>query len=312
MDPASTLPWSGDQWAMLQKLVQDSAQKVKVAASFLPLTGPLPPGQQYVPAGTITVSPGAAPQPLQIDGVTTLPLVTISSGVKLTAGQVSDPHLAAARQELSLVGNVLGRLEDEIIFSGLVAAAGAGKWVRLYGTTKAKPAPLQTRPEIYTVDGNDQDCAGLLTVPVGATKFGTAPAGGGAPAQPAPVELVRAIVEAITDLETKGYPGPVACVLGGDLFLEAVTPSASMVLPKESIVPFLGGGPFLRSAYVPRDHGCIVSLGASALDLVVGSALQMEYLGRQGTDHVLSVSETFKLRIQYEEEDGPVRVIQRD
>jgi uncharacterized linocin/CFP29 family protein len=300
---------------MLQKLAQDSAQKVKVVASFLPSTGPLPPGQQYVPAGMVSVSPGWAPQRqrLEVNSVTTVPLISTESLIYLTSAQVSDPDLAATKQQLSLAANVIGRLEDEIIFTGLVPHRDLGRCDRLYEVKKlgAGAAPLVTQPKIYTVSGNEQECDGLLTLPPRATDFG-APAAGGAPgAPPNPVELVKAIVAAITDLETEGYAGPFACALGADLFLEAVTPSALMVLAKESIVPFLCGGPFLRSAYVPSDRGCIVSLGASALDLVIGSGPQVEYLGRQGTNHLLSVAETFRLRIQYEQGDGPVRVIKR-
>ena len=49
-DHVTHLPWTDEQWAMMQRIVQEGARKARVASSFLPLMGPLPDGQASVPA----------------------------------------------------------------------------------------------------------------------------------------------------------------------------------------------------------------------------------------------------------------------
>ena len=41
--------WTEEQWNLVQQTVRDEARKVRVAASFLPLHGPLPPDAESVP-----------------------------------------------------------------------------------------------------------------------------------------------------------------------------------------------------------------------------------------------------------------------
>ena len=67
------LPWTDEQWATMQRIVHESARKARVASSFLPLIGPLPPGQASVPALQLNQLSfadrlrGEAPRRLEID-----------------------------------------------------------------------------------------------------------------------------------------------------------------------------------------------------------------------------------------------------
>jgi uncharacterized linocin/CFP29 family protein len=48
-DDVPRLPWTDEQWTTVQRIVQEAAGKARVASSFLPLVGPLLPGQTTVP-----------------------------------------------------------------------------------------------------------------------------------------------------------------------------------------------------------------------------------------------------------------------
>ncbi len=150
-DNGHDLPWSAEQWAELQQLVQNSARKARIASSFLPLHGPLPPGQATVPA--LSMAPellgnlqrGEINQRLEIDEGRTLRLTTIACDVYVTSVQAEDPSLAAVRDLLARAADVIGRLEDAIVFNGNAtnappAAAGQVK----QGTSPlVQPAHLQ-------------------------------------------------------------------------------------------------------------------------------------------------------------------------
>ena len=52
------VPWTEEQWARVNQAIQEEAQRARVAATFLPLYGPLPPDTDFVRSGDI---PYAAP-----------------------------------------------------------------------------------------------------------------------------------------------------------------------------------------------------------------------------------------------------------
>jgi uncharacterized linocin/CFP29 family protein len=307
MDHSATLPWTEEQWAMLNRLVQDTARNTRVAGSFLPLEGPLPPDQAFVPAMVLQYRPnaqilypvggddrrllavqGRAAQRVEIDGAAVLSLVRTFCSIDITTAQAQDPELAAVKQLVIRAADVLGRLEDEIIFNGMTHEwEPSGVRGRLFGGTQA----LETSPAIYVVSAPvpGADYQGMLT-------------SGGAPRRIGPVlndeTLINAIVEAIEAIEVRGYSGPFACVLGTRLFLSAVTPAIGLILPSDRIIPLLKGGPLLRSTSVGANVGLLVGLGGAPIDLVIGSDLELKYLGRNENVFLLSVSERFRLRIK--------------
>ena len=47
------VPWTDEQWARVNQVIQEEASRARVAASFLPLSGPLPPDTDFVRAEII-------------------------------------------------------------------------------------------------------------------------------------------------------------------------------------------------------------------------------------------------------------------
>jgi uncharacterized linocin/CFP29 family protein len=90
--------------------------------------------------------------------------------------------------------------------------------------------------------------------------------------------LVAAVSRAIAKLEDYGHFGPFALVLSNDLFLIAQTPSPSLVLPQDRIIPFLGGGSLLRSSTLPDYEGVMVALGGAPVELIVATDMCLEFL----------------------------------
>ena len=42
------VPWTDEQWARVNQVIQEEASRARVAATFLPLVGPLPGGTDFV------------------------------------------------------------------------------------------------------------------------------------------------------------------------------------------------------------------------------------------------------------------------
>ncbi|MGH3777756.1 MAG: encapsulin [Pseudonocardiaceae bacterium] len=279
---------------MVQRIIQESARKARVASSFLPLVGPLSDGQASVPLLGMTEPMlddrlrGEAPQRFDIDDGETRKLTSIACKVYLRTQQAEDPDLASAKQMLGRAADLLARLEDAIVFRG---QPGPDKRPTKDGSPDGDPV---VTPEVYTVQGGGK-YDGLLDAII----------------EPKHVKrdtdrrvnsesLVRKVVDAIQTVEAKGHYGPFACVLGSDLYLAANTPSpASLVLPSDRIIPFLDGGPLRRSSVMPPHQGVVVALAGAPIDLVVASDVHVTYLQLSlEPRYVLRVSQRFVLRIK--------------
>lgn len=42
------VPWTDEQWARVNQVIQEEASRARVAATFIPLVGPLPKGTDFV------------------------------------------------------------------------------------------------------------------------------------------------------------------------------------------------------------------------------------------------------------------------
>lgn len=279
------LCWSEEQWAAIRRTVQEAAGKARVASSFLPLVGPLPPGQASVPA-LVMESPdpdqgGQDGDRLVINDAVTLPLNTISCLVHLTTQQVEDPHLASAKELLGRAAGIIGRLEDAIIFNGHSGGEAP---------PEAAPVPLVYQVNVpRAVPGLLRDVnEGVLAEPqlwVPVTGQGQ--------------NLIQQVNAAIAMLEGWGHYGPFACVLSPNLYQAAITPATSLAVARDQIVALLQGGPLHRSSLLENDHGVVVSLAASPIDLVVASDVHVKFL--QVTlepRYVFRISERFVLRLK--------------
>jgi uncharacterized linocin/CFP29 family protein len=157
-DDASQLPWNAQQWADLRTVALDSARRSRVASTFLPLVGPLSTDESTVPSNWMTSASmenrldGEAGYRLQVRSGKTLHLVTISCNVYLRGAEVADPQLNAARSIVRRAAEVLGRLEDTIIFHG---RPENGEHPRFDSER------LVVQPSIYTITGGrDRPAAG--------------------------------------------------------------------------------------------------------------------------------------------------------
>src|SRR5271166_188365 len=293
-DPA--VPWTDEQWARVTQTVQKEAARSRVAATFLPLVGPLPPDTDFVrkekleyrPPSRVPTPPPES-QRMAVDDRDVIQLATPQVKVFLRGGQVADPNLTSALEMFRRAANVLARLEDAIVFRG--------QKDRNEGPPDQAITGL---PGIWKVTGG-MTSPGLLDVAQREYPNIDAPTRGAA--------LVQAVSAKIGELERRGHFGPFAVVLGQDLFLDAQSPANSLVLPSDRILPFLGGGPLLRSSTLPEDQGIVVALGAAPIELVIANDVSVKFL-QVTTDprYVFRVFEKMALRIK---EDHAVEWLKR-
>src|SRR5215510_1058922 len=235
----SQLPWTDEQWARVNQVIQEEASRARVAASFLPLVGPLPADTDFVRAEIIPED-----APLRIQDRDTIQLATLQIKVPVRSVQLADPEMRSVLAVFRRAANVLARLEDAVIFRGLSATGSSPPSYR---------PPPGIIPEIWEIRGG-QAWDGLLA-PRGSSTVPVDP-----PPKPEDLgnNLVGAISNAIGKLEADGHFGPFAVVLDQRFFLAVQTPNQlSLVLPQDRIIPFLGGGPLLRSTTLPEYSGVV-------------------------------------------------------
>ncbi len=278
-----SLNWTEEQWNRVRQVVHDEALNARVAASFLPLFGPLPADTTTVPINELQpIAPNAKDARLEVDDYTTMRLTTLSVNVYLKNSQVCDPELASAMIMFRRAAEIVARLEDALIFNGQ-QRMGAGP---------RGGAGTDNLPPVFHISGGHPG-PGLL----GAGLEQPISIGGNGlePGQ----EVFHSVVNAIQFLESKGHYGPFACAMGDELFFEITKPMPdSMVLPRDSILPFLNG-PLVRSSAVPPDAAVIMSLQGAPIEVVVPSDISVRYLQTTpDAEHVFRVQQKFALRIK--------------
>ena len=291
------IPWSEEQWARANQVIQEEGRRARVAASFLPLFGPLPADADFVPRDAITYVPDGSESSARmvIDDRTTIPLPTLQVKVFLRGAQMADPGMASALQLFRRAANVLARLEDLTVFRGLPASgeSAAKAFTDLPGIWQITGA--QKNRGLLAPDARDKDVEPVSRVSgpdLGET-------------------LVGDISSAIGRLEGAGHFGPFAVVLDQAFFTAVQTPNtSSLVLPQDRIVPFLAGGPLLRSSALPERSGVVVALGGAPVELVVATDMSLGFL-QVTTDpmYVFRVYEKVLLRIK---EPGAIVSLKQD
>jgi uncharacterized linocin/CFP29 family protein len=256
------VPWTDEQWARVNQVIQEEASRARVAATFLPLHGPLPADTDFVRAETINFGP-----PLTVLDRNTIQLATLQVMVSVRGAQMSDPEMTSVLAMFRRAANVLARLEDTVVFRGLIQTpAGLTPPDRF---PRAAPVLAPPAPQIWQIAGG-QVSDGLLA-PVGSLYQEVLPPAGGQ-------EMAEAVSGAIGQLEGEGHFGPFAVVLDQKLFLVVQTPGVGLVLPQDRIIPFLGGGPLLRSSTLPDNSGVVVALGGRPVELVVATDVCLQFL----------------------------------
>jgi uncharacterized linocin/CFP29 family protein len=269
----SQVPWTDDQWARVNNAIQEEAGRARVAATFLPMVGPLPPDTDFVRAQEISNQP-----PVRVLDRNTILLVTLQVKVLLRGAQMADPELTSALAAFRRAANVLARLEDAVVFNGLVANPAAPRVPPIEGISLVPPrgapppdAPgLQSFWEISGGQAGDGLWQAGLANPVTVDHLANRSDG---------ERLVAGVSRAIGDLEGRGRFGPFALVLGQRYFLTAQTPDpGSLVLPQDRIIPFLGGGSFFRSSALGAVSGVVAALGGAPVELVVATDMTLQFL----------------------------------
>lgn len=128
------VPWTDEQWARVNQVVQEEASRARVAATFLPMIGPLPGDTDFVRREIISYPPAALPPPpnqMFIDDRNIWQLATLQVRVQVRGAQMADPDMASALTMFRRAANVLARLEDTVVFNGLVQPGGPGTPVTL-------------------------------------------------------------------------------------------------------------------------------------------------------------------------------------
>lgn len=330
------VPWTDEQWARVNRVIQEEASRARGAATFLPLIGPLPGDTDFVRRGDIfyteppnvlqaalvdiaqaTVNFNAAMgmvppdigralaaqqlianaqaivqrQRITIDDKRTIQLATLQVKVPVRGAQMADPEMTSVLALFRRAANVLARLEDAVVFRGLRADP------TLPGRVIPR-AGVAGLPGIWEITGG-QVSNGLWTRAAPWRRWVYIQWW---PSRGRDTRLVRGIAQAIGRLEAAGHFGPFAVVLDQRLFLVAETPSLALVLPQDRIIPFLGGGPLLRSSTL--DHrrigaGVVVALGGAAVELVVATDVCLQFLQLTAEPvFVFRVCEKMALRIK--------------
>jgi uncharacterized linocin/CFP29 family protein len=329
------VPWTDEQWARVNQVIQEEAKRARVAATFLPLYGPLDADADFVRRQEIRYPADEADRTaadadvttalqaynravaneddatalaaqadfiaaeasvrrqatLGIDDRDTMRLATPQVIVPVRNAQMADPELASALALFRRAANVVARLEDAIVFRGLEPNPN-----RPTGGSFAPPGGLTGLPAIWQITGASA-ARGLWTprpgpdwsMPISGTT-----------ANERGEQLVGAISKAVGRLEQHGHFGPFAVVLGQELFVVAQTPErGSLVLPQDRIIPFLGGGPLLRSSTLNDLAGLVVALGGAPIELVVATDMNLQFLQVSAEPVFLfRVSEKIVLRIR--------------
>jgi uncharacterized linocin/CFP29 family protein len=299
------VPWTDEQWARVNKVVQEEASRARMAATFLPLVGPLPADTDFVREGLIQNQPTPPPN-IGIQDKSVIQLATLQVKVPVRGAQMADPEMTSVLALFRRAANVLARLEDTVVFRGLVPDPALPN--RFAPPIDVGPPPPQ---RVWEITGGERS-RGLWTDPL-VSPLAPQVDIAARPFAHADTRLVRGIAQAIGILEAQGQFGPFAVVLDQALFLVAQTPTAALVLPQDRILPFLGGGPLLRSSTlnVARGvrSGVVVALGGEPVELVIATDVCVQFLQVTAEPNfVFRVCEKMALRIK--EPEAIVRLIE--
>jgi len=205
---------------------------------------------------------------------------------------MAQPDLSSALSMFRRAANIIGRIEDGLIFQGQ-------RTVNPFNN-----AQFPNLPNVFQVSGGTI-WRGLLNT---ATILGSPPVSfpgaynllDGSLAY-SPETFVRDITRGISQLEEGGYLGPFSLVLSNELFELAHTPTDSLVMPSDRIKPFLNG-PLLRSSMIRPWFGILMSMAGDPVDLVLASDISVKPIQvTMEPRHVYRVSERFTLRIKQPE-----------
>jgi hypothetical protein len=236
------VPWTGEQWARVNWVIHEETTRARLAATFLPVYeyGPFPQGSDGDQAS------------IAIEGGKTIRLATLQVPIVFEEAEIADPGMYSVLSSLRRAANMLGHLEEAIVFNG---QAGTDQ-----GPAHGAP------PGDWKVLGGEQS-RGLFVDDAYRVVY--------------PHEGIshREIVHAISQLEFGGHFGPFTVALSNSLFIRFHTPNPhSLMPPKEFVIPLLGGGSLLRSSTLPEDHGLVAALGGAPAELIMATDVSLQFV----------------------------------
>ena len=322
-DRNAQVGWTEAQWNRVREEVLQAWQRVRVAGSFLPIYGPLPPSTQVVPSEVLN-DDGS------VDDRATTALLEIALPVKLSRQQIWEEDLSSALLQFRRRATQLGQLEDWFIFNGTYPSeddfAPEERGLPHYRPELAYLNALDDDSQRARISGTPTQIDGLnrdaqLTRmhkrnpgSLGLIEGGRAQLAQRAETRPElnNAGLMQAIVDAINSLENDGYVAPYVCVFGRKPFQAAFEPiNGSTVLPRDRIEPLIGrellhtsgidilphGSDIIAEEWQSR--GVLLSMADEPIDLALAAEATPEF--RQvdlGGKYVFSVFERFALRIK--------------
>jgi uncharacterized linocin/CFP29 family protein len=261
------LDWAPEVWDRLDKAVFNEVKRSCVAATFLPLVGPV--GDVLtVPADVIDA------EVLAIAEGEVRPISELSVEFSMTPAQVqAEAQLSTATTLATRCANLLSQAEDSLIFQG-----GAALSTQVFRLVHVRQ-PIDTG----LVEAAEDE---INVHPVEApNRYGE--------------RTFAAVAEGYARLQARGHYGPYALALNDTVYADTFAPLAgTLVAPADRIRPLVSQG-FVGSGVIPPSTGVLVSVGGSTVDLVIGSdaALGFSRIGTDGLYH-FRVSERLTLRIK--------------
>jgi uncharacterized linocin/CFP29 family protein len=343
-DRNAQVGWTEAQWNRVREEVLQAWQRVRVAGSFLPIYGPLPPSTTVVPSEVL--EPDGS-----VDDRATASLLEIALPVTLSRQQIREEDLSSALLQFRRRATQLGQLEDWYIFNGTypsiklsdsapdklaeekqialpayrpdlayLSDLAPSQWAPMSGP----PTPIEGVDQNLQIKGMRQRNPGSLGLIEGPRVKRQEEL-----AKKHPLDnngLMQAIVDAINSLEENGYVAPYVCVFGRKPF-EAAFKSInnSTVLPRDRIEPLIGrellhasGIDVLPHRFDPDDakldqdewqsRGVLLSIATEPIDIALAAEATPEFrqVDLKGS-YVFSVFERFALRIKDPKAVMPLR-----
>ena len=238
--------WTQSVWDGIDKAVGDEAKRSSIAATFIPLVGPLQ-GALTVPSDII------ADNPLSIaeDGVR--PLVELSVEFTLTPTQVSgETSLLTASSLATRAANLLAQAEDVLIFQG-----DAGLSSPLFKLVKRRQSP---GPGL--VDAADEEIEVQPIAPA-SRHYGE--------------NLFAAVAEGCARLQAKGQYGPYALALHDAIYADSFAPLAGTLATPADRIRLLVAQGFVGTGALPPQTGVLLSVGGNTVDLVIANDTTVDF-----------------------------------
>ena len=144
-DRNAQVGWTEAQWNRVREEVLEAWQRVRVAGSFLPIYGPLPPSTTVVPSEVL--KPDGS-----VDGRATADLLEIALPVTLSRQQILEDDLSSALLQFRRRATQLGQLEDWFIFNGTYPSIVLSKDAENEFAKERKTGLPDYRPDLPYLD----------------------------------------------------------------------------------------------------------------------------------------------------------------